>query len=269
MTPEAAAAILDVEVDAAADRVRSAYKLKSRMTHPDRFPGAQATDLAHAQAEFIRIGVARDVLLDLRRPQSQPAAPKPWPAQPTPSSDSFGQAGRTPSSDGTGARRPPPKPDSTDQTTSDPRHGRPNTTTPESPPHVNGAKRATWIIGLWWWSLPVAVIILGFIIATVVDSLNTAGSETELVGTSWTGTDSEGTETTFDFFDDNRVDVTFAGTSYEDPQDSWHLLADGELVISVVFDTGTAIYRGDYLDYYTPIDLNVTGLETEWTLTVE
>ena len=141
MTPEAAAAILNVEVGAGPDDVRAAYKLKSRMTHPDRFAGAQAKDLAHAQAEFVRVGIARDVLLDSRRRPSGPAEPQAQPAPQPPPSDSYRAAGRPQSSHKTGSYRPtrdPSFPGHTDptrpaskpeQTNSPPTSDRPSTGT--------------------------------------------------------------------------------------------------------------------------------------------
>lgn len=64
MTPEEAAAILGVKVDATEDDIRSAYKKRARLTHPDRFSDGSARDRNDASEEFVRVGLARDVLFE-------------------------------------------------------------------------------------------------------------------------------------------------------------------------------------------------------------
>lgn len=62
MTPEVAAAILGVSPSAAPDEIHAAYARRARLTHPDRFAGAPAVDVAAATSEFLRVKAARDVL---------------------------------------------------------------------------------------------------------------------------------------------------------------------------------------------------------------
>jgi DnaJ-class molecular chaperone with C-terminal Zn finger domain len=62
MTPEAAAAILGVGVSATRAEINAGYLLRARLTHPDRFAGAPAGDIAAASREFVRVRAARDVL---------------------------------------------------------------------------------------------------------------------------------------------------------------------------------------------------------------
>lgn len=62
MTPEVAAAILGVSPSASTAEIHAAYARRARLTHPDRFAGAPAVDVAAATAEFLRVKAARDVL---------------------------------------------------------------------------------------------------------------------------------------------------------------------------------------------------------------
>ena len=62
MTPEVAAAILGVSPSAEPAEIHAAYARRARMTHPDRFAGAPAVDVAAATSEFLRVKAARDVL---------------------------------------------------------------------------------------------------------------------------------------------------------------------------------------------------------------
>src|SRR4051812_16518501 len=81
MTPDAAAVILNVAPDASRQEIEQAYKLRARLSHPDRFSGAPASDIAAATAEFVRIASARDALIDRVRLREEAAArPKPAPS---------------------------------------------------------------------------------------------------------------------------------------------------------------------------------------------
>lgn len=62
MTPEIAAAILNLPLSSTREEVEVAYRRRARMTHPDRFSGAPQQDLNDAAVEFTRIGEARGVL---------------------------------------------------------------------------------------------------------------------------------------------------------------------------------------------------------------
>jgi curved DNA-binding protein CbpA len=76
MTPEAAAAILGVDISASKQEVDAAWRRRARMTHPDRFAGASRTDLEAATAEFIRVGLAQEALHASRtRGQTQAGQP--------------------------------------------------------------------------------------------------------------------------------------------------------------------------------------------------
>jgi hypothetical protein len=62
MTPEIAAAILDVSVDAEKATVEKAYRALARATHPDRFVGADAAATTRASAKFARATQAYGIL---------------------------------------------------------------------------------------------------------------------------------------------------------------------------------------------------------------
>jgi DnaJ domain len=61
MSPEDAAAVLGVSLDASAADIESAYRRRARTTHPDRF--VDATRSREATREFIGVVEAHDVLV--------------------------------------------------------------------------------------------------------------------------------------------------------------------------------------------------------------
>jgi hypothetical protein len=63
MTPGEAAEILNIPADAAPETVHRAFRAHARASHPDLFQGADPVALATAQAEFVRVTQARDILL--------------------------------------------------------------------------------------------------------------------------------------------------------------------------------------------------------------
>jgi DnaJ domain len=66
MSPEDAAALLGVGLDASAADIESAYRRRSRSTHPDRFVGASKTRSQQAAREFIGVAEARTVMMARR-----------------------------------------------------------------------------------------------------------------------------------------------------------------------------------------------------------
>jgi hypothetical protein len=107
MTPESAAAILNVHVSASRAEILTAYSRRARMTHPDRFAGAPKGDIDAATAEFVRVTAARDLLLaHAGRSTAPPAGTAPQQQQrPQPQRP----AGRT-SRASTESSPPPPQP---------------------------------------------------------------------------------------------------------------------------------------------------------------
>ncbi|QNO36600.1 hypothetical protein H4J02_08780 [Protaetiibacter sp. SSC-01] len=69
----------------------------------------------------------------------------------------------------------------------------------------------------------------------------------ELVGTTWTGIDTDGDPWTFEFQDDGTVAFTFLESSYDDAGDTWAHEGD-EVVIHIEFVDGpvdiSAVYAG-------------------------
>jgi hypothetical protein len=91
----------------------------------------------------------------------------------------------------------------------------------------------------------------------------------DLNDTSWAGTDSEGTDTTFTFHEGGSTAVSFSGNSYDDPGDTWAL--DGSTLTITIYNVegvGDATYVGDVTDPAGPIDLDLTFSDVTETRTL-
>lgn len=89
----------------------------------------------------------------------------------------------------------------------------------------------------------------------------------DLVGTSWSGTDSDGDFWAFEFQADQTIAFTFNDDSYDDATDVWSLTGD-DLHISIAFTDGEATLDGTYTEGATSIDLAGQQLTAEWTVTI-
>jgi hypothetical protein len=74
MTPGEAAEILDIARDSPPETIHRAFRAHARVSHPDLFQTADPGTLAAAQAEFVRITAARDILLSEHAAPQKPAA---------------------------------------------------------------------------------------------------------------------------------------------------------------------------------------------------
>jgi len=90
----------------------------------------------------------------------------------------------------------------------------------------------------------------------------------ELVGTTWSGTDSDGDEWGFAFQQGGGVALTFNGDEFDDDTDIWKV-EEGVIVIGIVFETGSATLTGPYTRDTTVIDLEGEQGDATWTLTIE
>jgi hypothetical protein len=91
----------------------------------------------------------------------------------------------------------------------------------------------------------------------------------ELDDTSWAGTDSEGTDTTFTFHKGGSTAVSFSGNPYDDPGDTWAL--DGSTLTITIYNVegvGDATYVGEVTDAAGPIDLALSFSDVEETRTL-
>ncbi len=91
----------------------------------------------------------------------------------------------------------------------------------------------------------------------------------DLNDTSWAGTDSEGTDTTFTFHTGGSTAVSFSGNAYDDPGDTWAL--DGSTLTVTIYNVegvGDATYVGDVTDAAGPIDLGLTFTDVTETRTI-
>ena len=91
----------------------------------------------------------------------------------------------------------------------------------------------------------------------------------DLNDTSWAGTDSEGTDTTFTLHASGSTAVSFSGNPYDDPGDTWKL--DGNTLTIVIYNVenvGDATYVGEVTDADGPIDLDLTFSDVTETRTL-
>jgi hypothetical protein len=91
----------------------------------------------------------------------------------------------------------------------------------------------------------------------------------DLNDTSWAGTDSQGTETTFTFHDGGATAVSFSGNAYDDPGDTWSL--DGSTLTITIYNVesvGDATYTGEVTDPAGPIDLDLSFTDVTETRTL-
>lgn len=132
-------------------------------------------------------------------------------------------------------------------------------------------------------SLPVLGVLAAFTLAgcsllspsqpTTPDSPDTpdvpAVTVEDLNDTSWAGTDSEGTDTTFTFHEGGSTAVSFSGNEYDDPGDTWEL--DGTTLTITIYNVegvGDATYVGDVTDAAGPIDLDLSFTDVTETRTL-
>lgn len=88
---------------------------------------------------------------------------------------------------------------------------------------------------------------------------------TDLTGTSWSGTDSDGDTWGFEFQGDGTVGLTYNGSSYDDPADTW-AVSGSTLTIHTAFDDGDVDMSGPVAA--DSIDLNGTYPGGTFTLTI-
>jgi len=84
MTPEEAAALLRVGVDASAPDIERAFRARARTMHPDRLGDATPEQLADAARRFARISTAHEVLLRAAADRPIEAVLEPDEPQPLP-----------------------------------------------------------------------------------------------------------------------------------------------------------------------------------------
>jgi hypothetical protein len=91
----------------------------------------------------------------------------------------------------------------------------------------------------------------------------------DLNDTSWAGTDSEGTDTTFTFHAGGATAVSFSGNDYDDPGDTWAL--EGTTLTITIYNVdkkGDATYTGTVTDPAGPIDLSLSFSDVDETRTL-
>jgi hypothetical protein len=116
-------------------------------------------------------------------------------------------------------------------------------------------------------SLAFALIVGTTGCAQVSEVLNPSTGE-ELVGTTWSGTDSDGDDWTFEFQADGGLAFSFNDGEYDDDTDRW-TVENGQIAIAIAFETGAATLTGPYTRDTTTIDLDGEQGEFSWTLTID
>ena len=120
--------------------------------------------------------------------------------------------------------------------------------------------------------LSAAVLALTLVIGTtgcaqISEVLNPSTGE-ELIGTTWSGTDSDGDNWGFEFQSGGGVALTYNDGTYDDDSDVW-TVENGVIVIGIAFETGIARLTGPYTRDTTSIDLEGEQDDITWTLTIE
>ncbi|MDX2026368.1 hypothetical protein [Microcella sp.] len=116
-------------------------------------------------------------------------------------------------------------------------------------------------------TLALALIVGSSGCAQVSEVLNPSTGE-ELVGTTWSGTDSDGDQWGIEFQQGGGVGLTFNDGVYDDDTDRW-TVENGQIAIAIAFETGVATLTGPYTRDATSIDLNGEQGDFTWTLTLE
>jgi len=91
--------------------------------------------------------------------------------------------------------------------------------------------------------------------------------DTDLVGTNWSGTDSDGDFWAFEFQDDGTLAFTYQDKSYDDATDVWTLTGD-DLHMSIEFTNGQATFDGTYTEGASSVDLDGEQGDAVWTVTI-
>lgn len=120
--------------------------------------------------------------------------------------------------------------------------------------------------------LTTAVVALALVVGTsgcaqIAEVLNPSTGE-ELIGTSWSGTDSDGDDWGFEFQRGGGVALTFNGDEFDDDSDVWKV-EEGAISIGIAFETGVATLTGPYTRDTTVIDLEGVQGDITWTLRIE
>jgi len=120
--------------------------------------------------------------------------------------------------------------------------------------------------------LATAALAFGLVVGTtgcgqISEVLNPSTGE-ELVGTTWSGTDSDGADWAFEFQQGGGLGLTFGGGVYDDDSDVW-IVDNGVISVGIAFDTGIANLTGPYSRDATSLDLEGVQGDVTWNLTIE
>ena len=101
----------------------------------------------------------------------------------------------------------------------------------------------------------------------VVSSRSGSADESELVGTTWAGIDSDGDSWELEFQRDGTLGLTYEGGSYDDPSDVWSHTGS-TVTMHVAFDDGAVDMVGTYAGLRADMETQGTYPGGEFTLTL-
>jgi len=94
-----------------------------------------------------------------------------------------------------------------------------------------------------------------------------SASTSELAGTTWTGTDSDGDSWGLELQPDGTVGLTYGGSTFDDATDIWAQAGD-TVTIHVEFDDGPIDIVGQYEGLDAPLETVGTWSDGTFTLTL-
>lgn len=90
----------------------------------------------------------------------------------------------------------------------------------------------------------------------------------DLVDTTWSGVDSDGDSWRFVFQGDGSLLLTYNGSDYDDPADTWGVEGDDTLNVHVNFTDGDVDLTGPFDGVGSPVDLDGTYPGGTFTVTL-
>ncbi|MCS0499321.1 hypothetical protein [Protaetiibacter mangrovi] len=91
--------------------------------------------------------------------------------------------------------------------------------------------------------------------------------DSELVGTTWSGTDSDGDSWVLELQEDGTVGLTYDGSSYDDSTDTWAQVGS-TVTFHIGFDDGDIDMIGEYAGVDSPMEASGTYPGGSFTVTL-
>lgn len=94
-----------------------------------------------------------------------------------------------------------------------------------------------------------------------------ASVDSELVGTTWSGTDSDGDSWGLELQGDGTIGLTYNGSSYDDAGDTW-TQSGNTVAMHIAFDDGAVDLVGDYQGLDAPMEADGSYAGGSFTVTL-